>query len=673
MQITDSVTTVKGIGSKTAEALKKLNIETIGDLLTHYPSRYISFEAPVPVLGLKNEGEYAFEGVFTEMPILSKRGKTVVTCRFADPSGSIECIWFNQPFMRSVIKRAYHYVILGRALKKGNRWTVYQPKLYSPEEYRKLMHVLMPVYPLVSGLSAGTLQKAVRIALDETDIPDDLIPARIRRQYGVISYKNAIEEIHFPKSMETMQEARRRLVFDELFVFSLAVAKRRAMRESHINAYPQKRFEDCDKMILSLPYELTGAQKRALNDVLTDICGAHIMNRLIQGDVGSGKTIIAATALMNTALNGYEGCLMVPTEVLAKQHYEKLSKLLEPYGIRTVLLIGSMTAKEKKNVRDLIANHETDVIIGTHALIQESVKYDKLALVITDEQHRFGVRQRELLSEKGTEPHMLVMSATPIPRTLTLMLYGDLDLSVINELPKNRLPIKNCVVGPEYRPTAYKFIAKQVAEGHRAYVICPKIDSEDAESASGENVTDYAASLAEILGPSVRVRMLHGKMKPSEKTEIMEAFAKGDTDVLVSTTVVEVGVDVPSATVMMIENAERFGLAQLHQLRGRVGRGGDQSYCIFINTSDTEEAHDRLNIMNSSNDGFFIAEEDLRLRGPGDMLGLRQSGDMQFEIADIFRDSDILKEAYEAATGLTEAELEEISLHIDFSLVTWGN
>lgn len=673
MQASDSVTKLKGIGEKSAEALKKLNIETVMQLLKHYPSRYIVFDAPVPVMTVKNEGEYAFEGVFTEMPIVTKRGKIVVTCHFADPSGSIECVWFNQPFMRNIIKRAYHYVIRGRVQKKGSRYTMYQPRLYAPEEYRRLMHVLQPVYPLTAGITTAAIQKAVRTALAETDIPDDLIPHRIRKQYDLLSYKNAIEEIHFPKSAETMFEARKRLVFDELFIFSIAVAKRRALRDTHINAFPQKRLKECDNMLASLPYELTNAQKRAVDDILNDICGPRIMNRLIQGDVGSGKTIIAAAALLNTALNGYEGCLMVPTEVLAKQHYEKLSALFEPYGVRTVLLTGSVKAAEKKKLYEAIANHEADVIIGTHALIQEAVKYDKLALVVTDEQHRFGVRQREMLSEKGNEPHMLVMSATPIPRTLTLMLYGDLDLSVINELPKNRLPIKNCVVGPEYRPTAYRFIDKQIAEGYRAYVICPKIDSDDEENSFGENVTDYAETLKNVLGSNARVAMLHGQMKPSEKTEIMEAFSKGETNVLVSTTVVEVGVDVPAATVMMIENAERFGLAQLHQLRGRVGRGNAQSYCIFINTSDTEEAAERLAIMNSSNDGFYIAEEDLKMRGPGDMLGLRQSGEMQFEIADIFRDSDILRNAYEAATGLTEEELDEINSRVDFSLVTWGN
>ncbi len=666
MKPEDSVKCIKGIGDKTAEALKKLNIETVGQLLKHYPSRYVAFEAPVPILGIR-EGEAAVEGVFTEMPVLTRRGKTLVTCQFADPSGKLEAIWFNMPFIKNTLKRGYHYVLRGKVLKKGQRLVMQQPKLFAPEEYRKLMNVLQPVYPLTAGVTAGILSKAMKSALAEVEYSEELVPNRIRKQYGLWDIKKALGEIHFPKDLENMQEARKRLAFDELFVFALLVAKRRALRASHINGFPMERKPECDRLINELPFELTGAQKRAVEEVLKDTCGIHIMNRIIQGDVGSGKTMIAAIALLNTALNGYQGCLMVPTEVLARQHYEKLSALLASYGVRTALLTGSLSASAKKAARASIAAHEVDVIIGTHALIQEGVIYDKLALVITDEQHRFGVRQREMLSEKGEEPHMLVMSATPIPRTLSLMLYGDLDLSVINELPKSRLPIKNCVVGPEYRMTAYKFIAKQVAEGHRAYVVCPKIDADD-ESNDGENVSDYSETLREILsklGSDAKVAMLHGAMKPAEKNSIMEEFASGESQVLVSTTVIEVGVDVPEATVMMIENAERFGLAQLHQLRGRVGRGSAQSYCIFVNTSEKEEAAERLEILNKSNDGFFVAEEDLRLRGPGDVLGLRQSGEMQFEIADIFRDAEVLKNAYEAAAGLTDEEAEEIGSKLE--------
>ena len=411
-------------------------------------------------------------------------------------------------------------------------------------------------------------------------------------------------------------------------------------------------------MIRSLPYELTCDQKKVWGEIKSDLAGGKLMARLVQGDVGSGKTILAMLALLLTVKNGCQGCLMVPTEVLAKQHFDSAVKLLAPYGVRITLLVGSMTAKNKREAYEKMSNHETDVIIGTHALIQEKAQYARLGLVITDEQHRFGVKQRESLAGKGEEPHILVMSATPIPRTLAMMLYGDMDISVIKELPAERLPIKNCVVGTDYRETAYKFIEKQVMAGHQAYIICAMV--EESEISDLENVTDYTERLKERYGSDICIEALHGKMRAEEKNEIMERFASGEIQILVSTTVVEVGVNVPNATVMMIENAERFGLAQLHQLRGRVGRGSAQSYCIIMSGNGDEATMERLGILNKSNDGFFIASEDLRLRGPGDLFGIRQSGDMTFKIGDIYQDADCLKEADEAANRLKAEDRKQI-------------
>ena len=441
----------------------------------------------------------------------------------------------------------------------------------------------------------------------------------------------------------------------------MGVRKLKEKRADKRSPYVMEFREEVARFQEALPYRLTGAQERTLREVFDDLSGGLVMNRLIQGDVGSGKTIIAVLALLMAACNGYQGALMAPTEVLAKQHFESITQLFETYKIekKPVLVTGSMTAKEKRLAYEQIERHEADIVIGTHALIQEKVHYDNLALVITDEQHRFGVGQRELLSSKGGDPHVLVMSATPIPRTLAIILYGDLDISVIDELPQGRQPIKNCVVNTGYRPKAYSFIARQVEEGRQAYVICPMV--EESEMIEAENVLDYAKKLRKELPASVTVEYLHGKMKGREKNRIMERFAAGEIQVLVSTTVIEVGVNVPNATVMMIENAERFGLAQLHQLRGRVGRGSSQSYCIMVNCSDEEGTLERLDILNRSNDGFYIASEDLKLRGPGDIFGMRQSGDMEFKLADIFTDANILKSVSEEVNRLLDGdpELEE--------------
>lgn len=451
-------------------------------------------------------------------------------------------------------------------------------------------------------------------------------------------------------------QARRRLVFDEFFQFILAVNQLKTSREAVRSPFVIPRTSLTSKVAENLGYELTNAQKRVWEEIQHDMSGENVMARLIQGDVGSGKTIIAFLALFMAADAGCQGCLMVPTEVLAAQHFAALTELIESQGLAfvPVLLTGSMTAREKRLACEKIKLHQADIIVGTHALIQEKVEYDNLGLVITDEQHRFGVRQREALAAKGSTPHTIVMSATPIPRTLAVILYGDLDISVIDELPSNRLPIKNCVVNTGYRPRAYQFIQRQVDEGRQAYIICPMV--EESEMIEAEDVISYTQQLKEELAPSVCVEYLHGKMKPKEKNAIMERFLSGEIHVLVSTTVVEVGVNVPNATVMMVENAERFGLAQLHQLRGRVGRGKHQSFCIFMHTIDNQRTQKRLEILNHSNDGFYIAEEDLKLRGPGDIFGIRQSGLLEFKIADVFNDAPVMQEASEAAAAVLAAD-----------------
>lgn len=659
MKLTDSVKAVKGIGDKTAKTLEKLGIYTVRDLLCHYPRGYEVYELPVPVREIREGQVVAIEAsVATFVEVQRRKGLQIVSCNVQDASGTIRLTWFNQVYLKNVLKRGVHYIFRGKVVRKNAVLVIDQPKIYKKDEYRVLLNVMQPVYPLTEGLTNRAVQKAVDQALVLAEFPEDYLPKHLLKEHGLIPQLAALREIHFPKAKDTMLEARKRLVFDELFQFMIGLRYLKENRSREKNAFEIRETKRCQELFLRLPYTLTTGQQKVVEEIKKDMTGDAVMNRLIQGDVGSGKTILAVYALMLAAENGYQGCMMVPTEVLAKQHYEALCELLVPFGIRIALLTGSMTQAAKRAAYAQIAAHEVDIIVGTHALIQEKVVYDKLALVITDEQHRFGVHQRENLSKKGNHPHILVMSATPIPRTLAIVLYGDLDVSLLTELPAERLPIKNCVVDTTWRPNAYRFIEKQVTEGRQAYVICPMV--EESEEMEAENVAEYTQKLEEALPAGCRIAMLHGKMRPAQKNEIMEQFAAGEIQVLVSTTVVEVGVNVPNATVMMIENAERFGLAQLHQLRGRVGRGKHQSYCIFVNGSQRPEAKERLEIMNHSNDGFFIAQEDLKLRGPGDVFGIRQSGELEFQLADIYQDADMLTAANEAVLNLSPEEYEKI-------------
>lgn len=670
------IESLKGIGEKTGKLFRRLGIETLADLLSYYPRAYDACKAPVPIGQLK-EGEIgAVEGVLTKTADLIRLNHLqMVSVTLRDLTGTIQLCWYNMPYMRANLKAGSRWIFRGKTVKKRGRLIMEQPELFSLNDYETKVDSMQPIYGQTRGLGNKAIAKAVSQALAQRQMEKEYLPADIRRKYQLAEYNFAIEHIHFPSDETDLLFARKRLVFDEFFMFILTVRRLRESRFDKPSPYPIVLAKEVRRLQESLPYDLTNAQKKASQEIEQDLSGGKVMNRLIQGDVGSGKTILAVLALIHVACNGFQGALMAPTEVLARQHYEGICQMFKQYHIEKtpILVTGSMTAKEKRLAYEKIKNHEADIIIGTHALIQEKVIYDKLALVITDEQHRFGVGQREALGTKGDTPHIMVMSATPIPRTLAIILYGDLDISVIDELPAERLPIKNCVVGKSYRPKAYEFLAKQCAMSHQVYVICPMV--EESEMIEAENVLDYTKTLRKELPESIRVEYLHGKMKAKEKNQLMEAFASGEIQVLVSTTVVEVGVNVPNATVMMIENAERFGLAQLHQLRGRVGRGKSQSYCIMVNCSEDEGSMERLEILNKSNDGFYIASEDLKLRGPGDLFGMRQSGDMEFKLADIFTDANLLKSVSEEVdhllledAGLERADHLELKKRLEMYL-----
>lgn len=659
MKLQDSIIKIKGIGEKTAVSFAKVGIHTIEDLIQYYPRAYETYEEPAALSDVEDGKKYAVQGCILSVSAVKRYAKyQVFTAQIRVGQEVMQGTWFNMPFLRNHFQRGGQYVFRGIVYIRGNQYRMEQPEYYTLGEYDRLLHVMQPKYPLTAGLTGKMVAKAVRQALDGEEIcVEEYLPEDIRKNYGLMQEQQAVRQVHFPVNEEEMRMARDRLVFDEFLLFILGIRRLKESQGELSNEAKMAEAEETKRLIGELPYELTGAQKKVWKEIAADMTGNHIMNRLIQGDVGSGKTILAVLALIMAGCNGYQGALMVPTEVLAKQHFQSVSELLVQYQIplKAVLLTGSMTAKEKKAAGEAIACGTAQIVIGTHALIQEKVDYHRLGLVVTDEQHRFGVRQREMLAGKGLHPHVLVMSATPIPRTLAIIIYGDLDISVVDELPAHRLPIKNCVVDESWRPNAYRFMEKETAAGHQVYIICPMV--EESEEMELENVTDYTERLQKIL-PGHQIACLHGKMKPKEKNEIMERFAEGRIQILVSTTVIEVGINVPNATVMMVENAERFGLAQLHQLRGRVGRGAAQSYCIFMSGNKGKETKKRLDVLNRSNDGFYIAGEDLKLRGPGDLFGIRQSGILEFRLGDVFQDSKVLKQAAEAAGRLLKEDPE---------------
>lgn len=670
MNLQSSITEVKGVGAKTADLFAKLGVYSVSDILLRFPRTYISYPKMEDITDCDaySVGTHAYLAQVKRSPVVKNTARMQITL-LSIGATPLQLVWFRMPYIKKTLIPGKYYVFYGKIIQKDNQYVMEQPTIYAPDDYEQMEECLLPVYGLTSGISNRQMTKVLKeiykTAQKQADKPffEEYLPSEILAEMHFCGINAAMHQIHFPDSMETLIEARRRLVFDEFFLFLLGIQYQKQDRQKALNEFTFQNPDYITSFMEKLPYELTNAQKKTISEIMADMSGEYVMQRLIQGDVGSGKTIVAFLAMLWASYNGYQSAIMAPTEVLAKQHYESFVQMSKDYNLNltVVLLTGSMTAKQKRETYAIIEEQERVLVIGTHALIQEKVNYRNLALVITDEQHRFGVHQREVFSQKGQKPHVIVMSATPIPRTLAIILYGDMDISVINELPAKRLPIKNCVVSKNYRPTAYHFILEQVKLGHQAYIICPLV--EESESMDVENVEDYTKAIKEQFPSDVSIGMLHGKLKSEKKNELMEQFARNEIQILVSTTVVEVGVNVPNATVMMIENAEHFGLAQLHQLRGRVGRGDAQSYCIMINTSDSKQAKKRLEILNNSNDGFFIASEDLKLRGPGDFFGIRQSGELAFSLADIYQDADVLQLA-STAVGALLAKDADLSMDI---------
>ena len=650
--LTTDVRYIKGIGEQRAKALNKLGIATLRDLISWFPRKYDDRREARRIADLVPGETACVSAMIASAPTVAhiRKGMDLVKVRAVDETGTLDVTFFNQTWLKNNLIPGQTYIFYGKAEGNLLRKTMASP-IVEQEGKGEFTGRIVPIYPLTAGVSQLILSRSIRQGLDAcAAILPDVLPDEVRQEHELCRIGYAYENIHFPEDEHALDLARRRLAFEELFLFTIGLKRLRTRREKV--AVPPCKEVDMDGFYSHLPFTLTDAQRRCVEEAISDMRSGTPMNRLCQGDVGSGKTMVAAACVYFCVKNGRQAALMAPTEILAQQHYNGLAPLLENLGIRCALLTGSTRAATKRSIAAQLSSGEIDFAIGTHALITEGVDYADLGLVVTDEQHRFGVAQRSALAAKGQHPHTLVMSATPIPRTLALILYGDLDVSIIDQLPPGRQPIETYSVPGSYHPRVYNFIRKLVTEGRQAYIVCPMVEVNDELPDERKAVTEYAKQLQAEVFPDLKVAFVHGKMKPKEKDAVMTAFAARETDILVSTTVIEVGVDVPNAAVMVIENAERFGLSQLHQLRGRVGRGKHQSYCILISDNRNEETQQRLKVMTKTADGFKIAEEDLRLRGPGDFFGQRQHGLPGLRIADIGCDTLLLREAQEAAETL---------------------
>lgn len=646
-RLSDPITLLKGIGPAKAAQFAALNIHTLGDLICHFPRGYEDRTQLVTIDKLEVDRPACFRAMVMNSPRTHhvRKGLDITKVQVADHTARLNLTFFNQKFTTDQLQYGKEYIFYGAVSGDFIGYNMTSPSFEALDAPAITTRRVLPIYPLTAGLSNAAVLKAVAQALALCPTPEEIIPAEIRQQYGILPAEKAYFSIHQPQNMAEAEQAKRRLIFEEFFVFSAGLSLMRAARtEKKCAPFPST---DIAPFFDALPFRLTGAQTGAINEILADFRRGTPMNRLVQGDVGSGKTMVAAAAAYCTAKNGHQSALMVPTEILAEQHHASLSKLLTPLGLRVGLLTGSMKESEKKAVRAAIAAGQLDLVIGTHALLTDSTVFSDLQLVIADEQHRFGVAQRSKLSAKSSDPHLLVMSATPIPRTLALIMYGDLDVSILNELPPGRQTVDTFLVTESYRPRINAFIRKQVEEGHQVFVVCPAV--EENEEMNIKAAETWAETLQTVVFPDLKVSLLHGRMKGAEKEAVMAGFARGESHILVSTTVIEVGVDVPNATLMVIEDADRFGLSQLHQLRGRVGRGKAKSFCILTSHNRNPETLQRLKAFSKTNDGFRIAEEDLRLRGPGDFFGARQSGLPVFRVADLSCDLQTLKDAQAAS------------------------